>query len=72
MEYVDGPDLAAFSQAVQGRGERIPAGLAAWIVREVARGLHYAHERRDDDGSRWRSFTATSRRGTFFSRSTAS
>jgi serine/threonine protein kinase/predicted ATPase len=51
MEYVDGPDLSAFAQAVHARGEQIPAGLAAWIVREVARGLHYAHERRDDDGT---------------------
>lgn len=51
MEYVDGADLSALAQTVHARGERIPAGLAAWIVRETARGLHYAHDRRDDDGT---------------------
>lgn len=51
MEYIDGPDLAALAHAVHTRGEKIPPGLAAWIVREVARGLHYAHERKDEDGS---------------------
>jgi len=49
MEYVDGPDLAAVVHAARAHGERLAPGMAAWIAREVARGLHYAHERRDDD-----------------------
>lgn len=51
MEYIDGPDLAQLARAAHARGERIPPGLCAWIVREVARGLHYAHERKDDEGA---------------------
>jgi len=50
MEFIDGPDLAQLARAAHGRGERLPPGLCAWIVREVARGLHYAHERKDEDG----------------------
>ncbi len=50
MEYIDGPDLAQLARAAHGRQERIPSGLCAWIVREVAKGLHYAHERKDEDG----------------------
>jgi len=50
MEFIDGPDLAQLARAAHGRQERIPPGLCAWIVREVAKGLHYAHERKDEDG----------------------
>src|SRR5262249_50030687 len=51
MEYVDGPDLAAVALAARARGEALPTGLSAWIMRDVARGLHYAHERRAEDGT---------------------
>ncbi len=51
MEFIDGPDLAQLARAAHARGERIPPGLCAWITREVARGLHYAHERKDDEGA---------------------
>ncbi len=51
MEHIDGVDLSALMHGVHGRGEKIPHGLAAWIGRELARGLHYAHERTDEDGS---------------------
>jgi serine/threonine protein kinase/tetratricopeptide (TPR) repeat protein len=50
MEHIDGVDLAHLARAAHARGERLPPGLCAWIVREIARGLHYAHERRDEDG----------------------
>jgi tetratricopeptide (TPR) repeat protein len=50
MEHIDGVDLAQLARAAHERGERLPPGLCAWIVREIARGLHYAHERRDEDG----------------------
>jgi tetratricopeptide (TPR) repeat protein len=51
MEYIDGPDLAQLARAAHARGEKLPPGLCAWVCREVARGLHYAHERKDDEGS---------------------
>lgn len=50
MEYVDGPDLKAFLKAVRSKGDRIAPPLAAYIVSEVAKGLHYAHERSDERG----------------------
>jgi len=50
MEYVDGRDLQQIRDAVWAAGERIPFGLAAFIAAEVAKGLDYAHSRRDDRG----------------------
>lgn len=51
MEYVDGPDLRALTKAASARGEKLSAPLAAHIVSEVAKGLHYAHERKDERGA---------------------
>jgi serine/threonine protein kinase len=50
MEYVEGPDLRKLMRAAQSKGGRVPPFVAAWIVGEVAKGLHYAHERRDERG----------------------
>ncbi len=50
MEYVDGPDLRALSKAAKAAGTRLPPPVAAYIVLEVAKGLHYAHERKDERG----------------------
>ncbi len=50
MEYVEGPDLRKLMRAAQGRGQRLPAFVAAYVVAEVAKGLHYAHERKDEAG----------------------
>src|SRR3982750_2989243 len=50
MEYVEGPDLRRLVRVAQGRSQRIPPFVAAYIVGEVAKGLHYAHERRDEAG----------------------
>ena len=50
MEYVDGPDLRALGKAAQAKGTRVPPSIAAYIVAEVAKGLHYAHERKDERG----------------------
>lgn len=50
MEYVDGPDLRRFIKAARQKQHSIPAPLCAYIVAEVAKGLHYAHERKDEGG----------------------
>jgi eukaryotic-like serine/threonine-protein kinase len=50
MEYVEGPDLRKLMRAAHSKGKRVPAFVAAWTVGEVAKGLHYAHERRDERG----------------------
>ncbi|MBM4377172.1 MAG: serine/threonine protein kinase, partial [Deltaproteobacteria bacterium] len=50
MEYVEGLDLARLVRASRRRGTPLPAWVAAHIVAEVAKGLHYAHERKDEGG----------------------
>ncbi|MBN2197542.1 MAG: protein kinase [Polyangiaceae bacterium] len=50
MEYVEGPDLRRLIRAAQAKNMRLPPYVAAYIVGEVAKGLHYAHERRDEGG----------------------
>ncbi len=54
MEFVDGSDLRALLAATESRkappGKRslMPIELCLYIIAEAARGLHYAHTRRDD------------------------
>lgn len=50
MEYVEGFDLAKLMTAAKQKGARVPPLVAAFIVSEAARGLHYAHERKDESG----------------------
>jgi serine/threonine protein kinase/tetratricopeptide (TPR) repeat protein len=50
MEYVEGPDLRRLMRAAQAKGQRIPPFVAAYVIAEVAKGLHYAHERKDEAG----------------------
>ncbi len=50
MEFVEGPDLRRLTKSAQARGQRIPSYVAAYIIAEVAKGLHYAHERKDEAG----------------------
>ncbi len=49
MEYVRGKDARKLLRAA-GRGRPIPLDVALSIVCGAARGLHFAHELRDDDG----------------------
>ena len=50
MEYVDGPDLRRFIKAARQKQQSVPPPVAAYIIAEVAKGLHYAHERKDEGG----------------------
>ena len=51
MEYVEGCDLGQFMSAAKGKGRLIPPWASAFIVAEAAKGLHYAHEKRDEGGA---------------------
>ena len=50
MEYVEGPDLGKIMSGARQRGTRIPPWVSASIIAEAAKGLHYAHERKDEAG----------------------
>src|SRR5580698_7334779 len=51
MEYVEGPDLGRLLSSAKARGTRLDPWIGAWIIAEAAKGLHYAHERRDEGGA---------------------
>jgi tetratricopeptide (TPR) repeat protein len=51
MEYVEGPDLGMLMSSAKAKGTRIPPWVAAWIIAEAAKGLHYAHEKKDETGT---------------------
>src|SRR6202167_132362 len=50
MEYVEGCDLGRLMNAARSKEAHIPPWVGAWIVAEAAKGLHYAHEKRDEAG----------------------
>ncbi|HEY6077561.1 MAG TPA: protein kinase [Polyangiaceae bacterium] len=50
MEFVEGPDLRKLMRAAQAKGQRVPPYVAAYVISEIAKGLHYAHERKDEAG----------------------
>lgn len=49
MELLMGRSLMDVFEHANGVGQRMSFDVAAWIAREVARGLHYAHELKDED-----------------------
>jgi serine/threonine protein kinase/tetratricopeptide (TPR) repeat protein len=51
MEYVEGCDLGHLMSAAKAKGRLIPPWASAWIVAEAAKGLHYAHDKRDEGGA---------------------
>jgi serine/threonine protein kinase len=51
MDYVDGKDLRAVWNRCAKRGIAFPVDVAAYIARELARGLHHAHAATDASGS---------------------
>jgi tetratricopeptide (TPR) repeat protein/tRNA A-37 threonylcarbamoyl transferase component Bud32 len=50
MEFVDGLDLGRLVNAARRKGARIPYDIAAYLAMEVAKGLDYAHKRKDERG----------------------
>lgn len=51
MEYVDGTTAARLVRAAAARGEEVPLEAALYIALSVLRGLDYAHNARDDEGT---------------------
>ena len=47
MEYVAGSDLATVLRRARKYDKRLPVELAVYLISEVAKGLDYAHRRRD-------------------------
>ena len=50
MEYVDGPDLGTVMEATRAADGSFAIGDAIYVGIEVAKGLHYAHQRTDEYG----------------------
>ncbi|MBX3246884.1 MAG: protein kinase [Myxococcales bacterium] len=50
MEFVDGLDLGRLVAAARRKTMKLPPGLCAYVIQEVARGLSYAHKRKDEAG----------------------
>ena len=51
MEYVHGCSLAQLLRTMSKKGRRMRPEIAVWIAREVAAGLHAAHEMTGHDGA---------------------
>ena len=50
MEYVGGQNIEQFLDRHKQLGRQVPTDLAVFIVSRVARGLAYAHQKRDRNG----------------------
>jgi len=50
MEFVDGLDLGRLVASARRKGLRLPYAVAAFVVMEIAKGLDYAHNRKDESG----------------------
>jgi serine/threonine-protein kinase len=51
MEYVDGANLKAIAESLRKHGREFPVQQATLIATEICKGLSYAHELRDSNGS---------------------
>jgi serine/threonine protein kinase len=51
MEYVHGQDVRSILRRTERMHQRVPIELVLMVARAVASALHYAHERRQVDGS---------------------
>ena len=52
MEFVDGVDVLKVLQECAQQRRRVPYGVSAYIVQQVAKGLDYAHRKSDEFGER--------------------
>ncbi|MEO1482706.1 MAG: serine/threonine-protein kinase [Myxococcota bacterium] len=52
MEYIDGRDLAALLSFAHRERQLVPIRIAAYLVGQIAQGLHAAHELTDDQGEK--------------------
>jgi serine/threonine-protein kinase len=50
MEFIRGVNLAEFIREVSAQGKEIPGPLAVFIASRIARGLAYAHGKKNTDG----------------------
>jgi serine/threonine protein kinase len=50
MEYLPGKDLSSLMRVLRAAKAAVPAGLAAYVAREAAVGLHHAHTLRGSTG----------------------
>ena len=50
MEFVDGLDLGRLTAAIRRRSMKLPYAAAAFVTMEIAKGLDYAHRRKDERG----------------------
>ncbi|EKD41618.1 MAG: serine/threonine protein kinase [uncultured bacterium] len=47
MEYVEGVDLKKLLTKMKAEGKKLPLSVVVYLMREIAKGLQYAHEKRD-------------------------
>src|SRR5258708_17189932 len=50
MEYVEGMDLLRLLQEAAKARQRLPYGISAYVVQQLAKGLDYAHRKTDEAG----------------------
>ncbi|MSP17337.1 MAG: serine/threonine protein kinase, partial [Myxococcales bacterium] len=50
MEFVDGCDLFKLLRVASEKNEPTPLAVAAWVAKEFATGLDYAHRKRGENG----------------------
>ncbi|MCL2722897.1 MAG: serine/threonine protein kinase [Polyangiaceae bacterium] len=51
MEFVDGANLKSIAESLKKQGKDFPVASAAWIAQEISKGLTYAHELTDSNGT---------------------
>src|SRR3954452_14663008 len=51
MEYVEGEALGTLARSVRRRKQRIPVAVCVAVMVETLKGLHAAHEARDEKGN---------------------